>query len=412
MMHQRPAPLGVRLRLGMLWNRSLNGLRLGAWFPHLPVALFVALSGLAQLLLSSGSLRRLIALSGGGRSVVLNVAGGLDVPTIRGVPQEAIGALLLLAGIGLLFRSRVCWVITFLLSLATVGLELSPLSTASHALVIFNVVLLLLLLATRRSFTRASLATSTLFALTAVLATLGYGVLGCYVLGAGFQPPIRTATDAIYFAVVTMSTVGYGDITARTPEARLFTVSLIVLGLVVFATSLTAVVGPLIDTRLMRLLQPGRRRKMKRSMHIIITGEGPLARHCADTLTGRGLHVTAIRSQSSAQGSALPADLIIGDGSDTEVLRAAGIEQARAVLALSDDDADNAFVILAARELNPNIRTAAAITSDANAGRVQRAHPDALLSMARIGSELLAMALSGEEIKMDALLSPLTKLAS
>ena len=115
--------------------------------------------------------------------------------------------------------------------------------------------LLVLLLLFRRSFTRASLATGTLFALTGVLFTLGYGVLGSYVLGADFTPKLTNIIDAVYFAVVTMATVGYGDITPRTAEARLFCVSLIVLGLVVFATSLTAIIGPLIDNRMKKLLK-------------------------------------------------------------------------------------------------------------------------------------------------------------
>lgn len=399
------------LQFGMLWNRWARLLRVSAWFPHVPLALIVGLSGATQLLLASGSLRRLIAQAAGGHSVVINVAGGLDMPAIRGVPQEAIGALLLLAGIGLLLRSRLAWVITFLLSLATVGLELSPLSTASRALIIFNALLLLILLLTRRRFTRASLATSTLFALTAILVTLGYGVLGSYVLGAGFRPPIRNVTDAIYFAVVSMSTVGYGDITPQTSVARLFTVSLILFGLVVFATSLSAIVGPIIDNRLVRLLQPRSKRRMKRSSHIIVTGDGPLAQSCIRALTTRGLQVTAVRLQAPSPDGEPPEDFVVGDASDTEVLRGVGIQQARAVLAPSDDDAYNAFVILAAKELNPGLRTVAAVGSKQSSSRVMRAHPDVVFSLPQIGSELLAMALSGEEIKADALVSQLLKLA-
>ncbi len=381
-----------------------------SWFPHVPLALLVGLTGLAQLLLTSGSLQHLLAVTAGGHSELFSVAGRLETPAIRGVPQEGIGALLFLVGAGLLWRSRLAWVLAFLLTVATVSLELSPLSTASRSLVIFNLLLLALLLLARRSFTRASLATSTLFALTAVLVTLGYGVLGSYVLGAGFNPPITNAINAVYFAVVTMSTLGYGDITPKSPDARLFTVSLVVLGLVVFATSLTAIVGPLIDSRLKRLLQP-KRKKMKRSAHIIVAGEGPLARHAVKALCGRGLQTTAIWKAPRADEPQPPEDLVIGDASDTTVLHSAGIERARAVLALSDNDADNAFVVLAAREINPAVRTVVAVSDAANASRVMRVHPDVVLTLPEIGSELLAMALSGEEIRADALVSQLLKLA-
>ena len=399
-------PTGLSLSVRMTRNRIARFLHANAWFPHVPLAILVGATGLLQILLTSGSLQRLLAA--GGQSIV-SLAGGLGVPEIRGAPQEAIGGLLILVGIGLLWRSRLAWVIAFMLSLATVFLELSPLSTASRPLEIFSVALLLLLIAARQSFNRANLATATLFALVGVLFTLGYGVIGSYVLGGGFNPKITNFIDAVYFTVITMSTVGYGDITPRTADARLFTVSLIVVGLAVFATALPAIVGPLIDKRLMNLLQP-RRKKMKRASHVIVVGDGPLAQDAVRALTARGLQTTAILSQKPDPEADQPEDFVVGDGSDTETLRGVHIAEARAVLALSDDDSYNAFVVLAAKELNPNVRAVAAVSDTRNTGRVARTRPDVLLTLPQLGGELLAMALSGEEIKADALISQLLKL--
>jgi voltage-gated potassium channel len=390
----------------MARNRIARLLHASAWFPHVPLAILVGATGLLQILITSGSLQRLLA--SGGHSIV-SLAGGLGLPEIRGAPQEAIGGLLVLVGIGLLWRSRLCWVIAFLLAFATVALELTPISTASRPLEAFSGLLLLLLLASRRTFTRTSLATATLFALVGVLFTLGYGVIGSYVLGGGFDPKITNFIDAVYFTVMTMSTVGYGDITPRTPDARLFTISLVVLGLAVFATALPAIVGPLIDKRLMNLLQP-RRKKMKRASHVIVVGDGPLAQDTARALAARGLQTTAILSQKPDAEADQPDDFVVGDGSDTETLRGVQIAEARAVLALSEDDSYNAFVILAAKELNPSVRTVAAVSDTRNTGRVARTRPDVLLTLPQLGGELLAMALSGEEIKTDALISQLLKL--
>ncbi|HEX4023212.1 MAG TPA: ion channel [Steroidobacteraceae bacterium] len=383
-------------------------LRLRSWFPQVPLAVMVGATGLVQLLLASGSLRRLIALSADGRSIE-SLAGGLIMPAIRGAPQELLGVLQLLVAIGLLWRWRLAWVLAFLLTIAVLALGLSPLSTSSTALIAFNGPLLVLLLLCRRSFTHASLATGTLYALTGVLVTLGYGVLGSFVLGADFHPRIIRFVDALYFAIVTMSTVGYGDITPQTSTARLFTASLIVLGLVVFATSLTAIVGPLIDNRMRKLLQP-KRKKMKRSSHVVVIGDGPLARNVIGALSARGLTATAVWSARPPEGAEEPADLVIGDGSDVEVLRTAGVAQAKAVLALSEDDSYNAFVVLAAKEIQPGVRTVAAVSNARNTSRVERVHPDVVFALPMIGSELLAMALSGEEIRADALINQLLKL--
>ncbi|HEV2268047.1 MAG TPA: ion channel [Steroidobacteraceae bacterium] len=387
-------------------NRAARFLRASAWFPHVPLAVLVGATGLLQILLTSGSFKRLLAAKG---HSIVSLAGGLGVPEIRGAPQEAIGGLLIIVGVGLLWRSRLAWVIAFLLGLATVALELSPLSTASRALEVFSVLLVLLLFASRRSFTRVNLTTATFFALVGVLFTLGYGVLGSYVLGSGFNPKITNFIDAVYFTVITMATVGYGDITPRTADARLFTISLVVVGLAVFATSLPAIVAPLIDKRMKNFLQP-KRNKMKRASHVIVVGDGPLAQDAARALAARGLQTTVVLSVKPDAEADQPADFIVGDGSDTETLRRVNGAEARAVLALSEDDSYNAFVVLAAKELSANVRTVAAVSDTHNTGRVARTRPDVLLTLPQLGGELLAMALSGEEIKADALISQLLKL--
>ncbi len=387
-------------------NRLARFLHASGWLPHVPLAILVGATGLLQILLTSGSLKRLLATRG---HPIVSLAGGLGIPEIRGAPQEAIGGLLIIVGVGLFWRSRLAWVVAFLLGLATVGLELSPVSTASRPIEVFSVVLLLLLFVSRQSFTRVTLATATLFAVMGVLATLGYGVVGSYVLGSDFSPNITNFVDAVYFTVVTMATVGYGDITPRTTDARIFTISLIVLGLAVFATALPAIVAPLIDKRMMNFLQP-RRRKMKRASHVIVVGDGPLARDAARALAARGLQTTAILSGKPDAEAAQPGDFVVGDGSDTETLRQVDATEARAILALSDDDSYNAFVVLAAKEVSPNVRTVAAVSDTRNTGRVARTRPDVMLTLPQLGGELLAMALSGEEIKADELISQLLKL--
>ena len=75
----------------------------------------------------------------------------------------------------------------------------------------FSFVLLSLLL-TWRDFDRSSIAASTLFALTAVAMLMMYATFGTYYLGAQFKPRITDLVSAFYYAMVTMSTVGYGDI--------------------------------------------------------------------------------------------------------------------------------------------------------------------------------------------------------
>ena len=90
--------------------------------------------------------------------------------------------------------------------------------------------------------------------------------------------------------------------------------------------------------------------------------------------------------------------MVLGDATDLDILRKAGAGTAHAVLALSNDDAENAFVILALRELSTDAKKVAAVSSRKNLERVRRVQPDMILAPNVFGGEVLAMALTEEKI--------------
>jgi voltage-gated potassium channel len=231
-------------------------------------------------------------------------------------------------------------------------------------------------------------------------------VLGSYEMGKEFTPPISDFATAFYFAVVTMTTVGYGDILPRTPEARFFVSGIIILGITVFATSLSAILMPLVNNRMQRLLKP-RESHMDRSNHYVIFGDTALARNSYKELQARNQLVTFILKRPSEESLYQNADVIIGDGSDVDVLRRAGADKAKAVLALSDDDSENAFVILAAKELAEGIKMVAVVNDAKNLNRIRRVQPDLIVAPQVLGGELLAMALSGETFDSENLMDRL-----
>jgi voltage-gated potassium channel len=386
----------------IVWHRLRHSLYMDRWFPHVPLALAVGLSGFAELRPWLDSLHHIpsfLSLPDG----LSSIPQDFSALAIHGIPQGIIGALLMMLSIGLLWRSRIAWVFTFLMTISNLGLQLILHKKLNWPIVTYSSALLGILFLTRNKFHRFTLATGTLFALIGVFLTMGYGVLGSYALGKDFTPHISDFISALYFTIITMSTVGYGDITPHSPDARLFTVSLVVLGLVVFATSLTAIAGPIINQRMINLLQP-RKKKMKRKDHIIVVGDNPLAQNTIKALIQRDLPVTAIWKTRPPEGVDSPEDLVIGDGSDTAVLQNADIDNARAILALGENDSDNAFVVLAAKDCNSKVRTVASVSDANNMMRIKHVRPDVVLALPVIGGELLAMTLSGEEIKTDALL--------
>ena len=361
------------------------------WFPHIPLA--AALAGAGYLLLSVVyALQRHVLLS--------NFPHNIFNFKPSTMPYVLIGVAMIVMSVGLLFRSRFAWVAAVVLTssmvLSTVIIRHGP----GSGLISYDGFLLLALLLAYPWFNRTSLAAGTLFAVTSMLLLLIYAVFGSLYLGSQFSPPIQDLATSLYYSVVTMSTVGYGDITPKTVNARLFAVSVMILGLAVFATSVTAIAGPLIS----RLSKP-KEKRMKRTNHFIVIGATPLAYNTYREFKKRNQQVALIMPQPPTSGEIDLEDLIVGDANNLETLRRAGAAQAQAVLAMRADDSDNAFIVLAVKELQGKAKTVVAINDGKHMERIKLVQPDIVIAPEVLGGELLAMALSGEEITSDFVLN-------
>ncbi len=372
--------------------------RLMRRFPwHWLIAVLVALDGylfmrpLWQAIGSQGLLQTLQIHDGAG------IAAFLDSGGIAQLSRLMLGLGVQVMAIGLLYRARIAWTITLLL-LAAVGTVSLWHGRGHLGLLVYTVVLAGALIGYWRRFDRASLTAGGLFAALSVASLLVYAVFGVLYLGEEFSPPVRDPVTALYFSIVSMSTVGYGDIGPKTDAARLFTISIIILGITVFATSISAVVGPLIGGNIRRLMH-GRSPRFMRKNHIILAGVGPLALSLYGALRQRGHDVTVI--VPSAEGHPYPADadVLAGDASETGVLLQAGAAHAQYVLALRQDDAENAFIVMAGREAGgPDTKLVALANSSQHLAKIRRVNPDIVISPQALGSEILARTLSGEPI--------------
>lgn len=383
-----PSPTNLLRNRLQQFNRRIGGRH---WFPHVPLAILLALGGLWLLQADLGSRWRTILdqlLTGGH-----GLAPGLLPPLLIGIGMVIMGA-------GLLFRSRLAWSMALVLAAAGAASMLFGHHPRAHLMLAYFVLVLALLGFAWRQFDRTSITAGTLFALTSVVLLVVYSTLGSFYLGADFKPRIRDLVTALYYAMVTMSTVGYGDITPQTSEARLFTVSIIVLGVAVFATSLTAVITPVVTHGLQRIVNR-KGKRMKRENHFVVIGDTPLALNTCRELARRGLPVTRILRQAPAAALAEGADIVVGESSDADVLRGAGADKAQAVLAMLEDDSENAFMVLAVRELGGTARTVAAVNDAHHLSRVRLVQPDVVVAPQILGGELAAMLLSGEEVTAD-----------
>lgn len=382
---------------------SLARFRPELWFPHIPLSLGLGMFGyrnIYPLLREIGRLRS-------GAEYYGPVQEFRALPEffhdLTKGPHSIIGLLEILMAVGLLFRSRFAWSVALVLVGASLGILLHQTGGEVSLRSAGDLLLLVGLLVFRTDFSRSNLATGTLFSVISIILLFGYAIFGAYILGKGFSPPIESLVTAFYFSVVTMSTVGYGDIIPKTDDARMFVVSLIIMGISVFTASLSTVVLPLMNERVQHLLMGGRR-KMIRKSHYILVGTGGLAANVFAELKERNLPVTLIVDHKRDLPPWNEADQVEGDPADTETLKEAGIMDANALISLLENDGENAFVVLAAREAGSSVKTIVSVRDRVNLARIRSVRPDMILAMDVIGAQILGMALSGEPVDGNRLL--------
>jgi len=328
---------------------------------------------------------------------IMRVVGLLEIPRL------VLGVGLQVIALGLILKARIAWAFSLVL-LIGIGTFVILGDGGRAGLGIYTLVLVIALVAYWRRFDRASVTAGSLFALVSVLSLMIYAVFGTLYLGNEFNPPILDAGTALYFSIVSMSTVGYGDIVPHSGTARLFTASIIILGITVFATSVSAIAGPVIGGNLKRLVK-GRFSSAMRKNHIIIAGATPLALSVYQGLRSRNEEVTVIVPTGMAHDYPAAADLIEGDPSSVDVLHVAGVARARYVLALRDDDAENAFIVLAAKEATgaDGAKTVALVNTSKHLEKIRRVQPDLVFSVQQLGAEMLTRAINGEPMDSQAI---------
>lgn len=169
----------------------------------------------------------------------------LDLSLLANAPLFMLGVFLVLNSIGLLVSGKARMGNQYHFVVDSANLHSAFLSWLKFSIgfCIFTLVFLLIL---RKDFSHSSAAAGTIFAFISFTTLLFYSTYGALYLSEGFNPRIESLMTAFYFSIETMSTVGYGDIVPVSESARLFTISVIISGITVFATSMTSIFGPLI----------------------------------------------------------------------------------------------------------------------------------------------------------------------
>ncbi|MDG5776391.1 NAD-binding protein [Haloarculaceae archaeon H-GB2-1] len=322
----------------------------------------------------------------------------LAVQRAAGFTGAFTGFLMLGSAYGMRRRFRVAWYTTVVLLPMTAIQGLVQSSEFSVPLVVLSTVSLPTVLLNHRRFDRELDLTATqLAAMAALGGTQIYGTVGAYALRSEFTN-VDTLTDAFYFTLVTASTVGYGDLTPASQQARLFGMSVVLLGTTSFAVALGSLLGPAIEARFANALGTMTDSQLNVvENHVLVLGFGELTEPLLDELAPAASFVVITPNADRAtELRNRDVTVLTADPSDEEPLRKAGIEDARAIIVATNDDAEDALAVLTARALNPDIRIVAAATDRENVNKLRRAGADEVISPAVIGGHLLVESALGQ----------------
>ncbi|BBY79597.1 potassium channel family protein [Mycolicibacterium pulveris] len=218
--------------------------------------------------------------------------------------------------------------------------------------------------------------------------------------------------DCLYYATVSLSTTGYGDITPVTPGARLINVLVITPLRVAFLIVLIGTTVETLTTQSRQVYQIQRWRNKVRN-HIVIVGYGTKGRTAAAAMVGDEVapaDIVVVDEDPTALERAKSAGLVTvrGNATDSEVLRLASAQHARAIIVATDSDASAALVTLTARELAPKAKIIAAVRETDNEHLLKQSGADSTVVTAETAGRLLGVAVQTPSVveMMEDLLTP------
>jgi voltage-gated potassium channel len=225
-----------------------------------------------------------------------------------------------------------------------------------------------------------------LLALGMVIGVILAGTIGYVGLGFGML-------DAVYQTVTTITTVGFREIHPLDSAGKIFTIVLILAGVGTVLYAFGLVLEALVEGHLRRDFE---RRRMDRSIekmtgHTIVCGWGRVGRAVGGYLAGQGSDVVVVDTDPQRIAT-IPHASLVGDVTDDEVLRRAGVMRARALVAAINTDAENVYVTLSARALRPDLVIVARARTEDSESKLLRAGATRVVNPQRIGGQRIAAA--------------------
>ena len=219
-----------------------------------------------------------------------------------------------------------------------------------------------------------------------LIGTVGYSLLEGWSL-----------LESLYMTIITVATIGYGEIKPLDPAGRIFTMFIIVFGVGNMAYLIGQFTRAMVEGSLQRVL--GRRmleaqiKKIKN--HYILCGYGRIGQMIAREISAKKLPLVVVENNLEILEALEKAGhlYIRGDASDEDNLVEAGIQRAAGLISAVSSDADNLYIVLTARSLNPDLFILSRASQERSIKKLTEAGADRVISPYLIGARKMAQAL-------------------
>ena len=224
------------------------------------------------------------------------------------------------------------------------------------------------------------------------------GILG-YIVIEGY-----TFMEALYMTTIAITTVGFSEVRPLSDSGRLFTIFLLITSWITFAWAIARITQFVITGEINKYFKTRKNMKAINQLdrHVILCGFGRNGQQAARTLKNHNMPFVVIEKEEESIEKALPffPELVylVGDGTDDDLLKKAGIDKAIALITALPVDADNVFIVLSARGLNQKLQIISRASEESSFPKLRKAGADNVIMPDKIGGSHMATLVSKPDV--------------
>ncbi|RME17758.1 MAG: potassium channel protein [Bacteroidetes bacterium] len=220
-------------------------------------------------------------------------------------------------------------------------------------------------------------------------ASLLIGILLIGILGYSLLEDMNFL-DALYMTVITVATVGYKEVKTLSDEGKIFTIFLIITSFGIFAYAISSITQFIIEGEFNQFFKNKKKvdEIAKLHNHVIICGFGRNGKQAAQVLKHHHQQFVVIEKDSSITDNITHKYkhlVLTGDATNDEILIKAGIQRAKALITTLPNDADNLFIVLSARHLNPHLYIISRASKENSDTKLKIAGADKVIMPDKVG---------------------------